>query len=135
MSVYARAILVAIIASSGCMSEEAEQRVCTVTGTTVNIGSTSGGVFTGDLGQGHNLSLNNTNLNLFLVSASGNNVLVDVGSPECLEDIAFPGGTTNQVAMQLGHGYAAKFGDNTQARFFVDAYSNGVMTITYQYPF
>lgn len=126
---------IAALTVAGCIQEEVpEPRVCTVAGTTVNIGSTTGGVFATDLGQNHILRLDNTNLNLF-VPATGGNALIEVGSPECLEDITFTGGTTYQVAFQPGQAYAAKFGDNTQARFFALAYRDGVGTIRYQYPF
>ena len=115
------------------MTEEPEEevRVCAVPGTAINIGSTTGGTFSADLGQSHILSLNNTNLNLFI----NNGVMVDVGVPECLEDVQFTSSATNVLAMQLGHGYAVRWTDGTQARFIPKSYSGGTALISYQYPF
>ena len=113
--------------STGCAQDEE----CSITGTTVNIGKTTGGTFGADLGNNHILYFNNINLNF----TSG--TFKDVGNTDCLEDItSWPGSTATSVAQVSGHGYIIKFADDTYARFISGNYNGyGSVSVTYEYPF
>ncbi len=112
---------------TGCFSDDES---CSISGSSVNIGRTTGGTFSADLGNNHLLYFNNTNLNF------SNGYLKDVGDTDCLEDITtWPGSTATSIAYSSGHGYIIKFSDNTYARFIAGGYSNGSVNITYDYPF
>ncbi len=113
--------------STGCAQDEE----CSITGTTVNIGRTTGGTFYADLGNNHLLGFNNTNRNFT------NGYLKDFGDTDCLEDLtSWPGSIVTTVAQTSGHGYIIKFTDNTYARFISGSYDgNGSVSVTYEYPF
>jgi hypothetical protein len=111
-------------------STQSDAKVCGITGTSVNIGSTTGGNFPVDLGGGHNLFFNNTNLNF-----SGG-TLADVGAKDCLANIPpWPGGTATVLAQIEGDGYSIQFSDLTHGRFIAGRYDGATVPVVYQYPY
>lgn len=115
---------------------------CAVTGTNVNIGSTTGGSFAVDLGSSNLLYFSNTSLNFQPVcqlNCTSTAKIVDVGAKSCLESItSWPGGTATLAAYTQGHGYIVQYINSsitTYARFIANSYSGGIVSITYQYPF
>jgi len=113
--------------------KEDDSKECTINGTSVNIGSTTGGTFSTNFDSTHTLVFNNTNLN-FLVSIYDS--IEDVGSTDCLEEIdTWNNSTSTTVAALEGHGYIIKFHDGTYCRFIAGSYSQGSFDIEYEYPF
>jgi hypothetical protein len=79
-----------------------------------------------------------SNLNLTVYPVGVGNEMVDLGAV-CLESVgSWPGGAGGRLTVVVGHVYAAKFTTIvngvttlTYARFIVDRYQGGVLTVTF----
>ncbi len=122
----------------GCAPAE-EDNSCSVSGAPVNIGSTTGGTFSQEIGNRNFLFLDNTNLNFTAQSynsVTGAGTLGDAGTVGCLDSIkTVPSAMVNVIAYNRDHGYVIHFADDTYARFIAINYSGGSASIEYEYPF
>lgn len=140
---------------SGCQKKKSSSSsgggtsACSVTGVTINIGSTTGGRFCQSVGKStvytfydNLVCFNNTNLNFDVSgpnsSGSGSGpagYVADTGAASCLASVpTTTSSTASAAAHQRGNGKVASFPDGTYARFLDGPYSGGTVTIEYQYP-
>lgn len=96
----------------------------------LNIGSTRGGSFLGNIGAAA-IYFNNTNLTFSEAGVYGVNFIADVGTG-CLDSITtWPTTGQTSVAMVVGHNYVVNDRNGVYYKFSVDSYSAGVVGISW----
>jgi hypothetical protein len=124
--------------NSGCQKTTPTPAPATTTcsnpGTSVNIGGSAGGFYTAQVASSGSIGLDNTNLNLSILSTpAANGTIMDTGIQNC-PDFSYSGTpTASQVAYKKGHGYVGKFNDGHIVKFVTTSYSGGVALIAYIY--
>lgn len=122
---------------------------CKISGTSVNIGSTSGGNFSEQVSTGPEcpytsireyIYFNNITLNFSIEtsnatgcpkSTSGQGIL-DAGLQTCL-DFTYSGSpSATNVAFVAGHGYVGQFRHGHIVKFIAKSYTNGKVNIEYK---
>lgn len=130
-------LLSIVILFNGCKKEE----VCNVNGTSVNIGSTTGGNFSvtvyhdPNTNYNYDLAFNNTNLNFYVdvypIYIKG--TTLDMGGKTCLDYSTTTTPTAVYVSYTKGHGYYALFNDGHVLKFIANSYSSGSVNVTYTF--
>ena len=126
---------------------------CSISGTNVNIGSTTGGFFYqvvsptltcnyswgGSTNYYDEVGFDNTSFNFTVGGTSSspgdcaptNGTIMDVGAQTCL-DFSYSGTpTANAVSYIDGHGYVGKLADGHTVKFIAATYGSGSVNITY----
>jgi hypothetical protein len=140
---------VCLMLMDGCTKQSTTPTtlLCSITGTTVNIGTSAGGDYYAIVGivpdgsnSGSNSELiyfDNRSLNFFVNTSlyyspySGDGTILDVGQQSCL-DFSYTGTPiAASVAFKNGEGYVGKFIDGHIVKFIALGYNSGVASITY----
>ena len=142
---------------TGYEGEFCETKSCTTNGTTVNIGSTSGGTYSTDVatfqanfpgtttansgcnyycsGYTDIVKFDNTNLNFSAQTTNScctnNCFIMDVGVQTCLNFTYSGTPSALIVAYAQSHGYVANFSDGHIVKFIANSYYNGSVNISY----
>lgn len=134
-------LLAAVLLFSTCKDED-DDEPCKVIGTTVNIGSTTGGHHFTDVNTNSpeytfRVYFNNTNLNFSVYKIFTNGApsilgkIMDTGHQTCL-DFATPSTpSASEVAYIEGRGYYGVYDTGATVKFIAKKYSGGSVTISY----
>lgn len=147
--------ILALFTINSCVKEETSAKTappCTVSGNTVNVGSTAGGQFYVSLAtiatnsncpytRSLQLGFSNVTLN-FSANVSNPGVgagcilggtlgVMDVGVQTCLDFTASGTPTSNLVALKAGHGYIITFPSGDAFKFIANSYISGNANVSY----